>query len=105
VLARRRLSDDTVQRQVQTALAGDSDPCEGKIGFGASEAEDSGAQLIRRADAELTVSRAKHVAVKARANTRLLGRSVDPLVGFTLVTVGECQSVGGARLRAGGRSS
>jgi hypothetical protein len=52
--------------QVQTALAADSDPCKVKVGFAAFEAEDSGAQLIRRSDAELTVSPAlKTQAIKA----------------------------------------
>jgi diguanylate cyclase (GGDEF)-like protein len=41
---------------IQTALAADSDPCEIKVGFAALEAEDSAAELIRRADAELPVS-------------------------------------------------
>jgi GGDEF domain-containing protein len=41
---------------IQTALAANSDPCEIKVGFAALEAEDSAAELIRRADAELPVS-------------------------------------------------
>jgi GGDEF domain-containing protein len=35
---------------IQTALAADSDPCEINVGFAALEAENSAAELIRRAD-------------------------------------------------------
>jgi diguanylate cyclase (GGDEF)-like protein len=42
---------------IQTALGADAEPCEIKVGFAEVEAEDSAAELIRRADAELPVSR------------------------------------------------
>jgi len=42
---------------IQNALAADSEPCEIKVGFAELEAEDSAAELIRRADAELPISR------------------------------------------------
>jgi diguanylate cyclase (GGDEF)-like protein len=42
---------------IQTALATGSEPCEIKVGFAELEAEDSAAELIRRADAELPISR------------------------------------------------
>jgi diguanylate cyclase (GGDEF)-like protein len=41
---------------IQAALAADSDRCEIKVGFAALAAEDSAAELIDRADAELPVS-------------------------------------------------
>jgi diguanylate cyclase (GGDEF)-like protein len=41
---------------IQAALAAESDPSEIKVGFAELEAEDSAAELIRRADAELPVS-------------------------------------------------
>jgi diguanylate cyclase (GGDEF)-like protein len=41
---------------IQTALAADSEPCEVKVGFAELQAEDSAAELIRRADAELPIS-------------------------------------------------
>jgi GGDEF domain-containing protein len=51
---------------IQTALAADSDPCEIKVGLAALEAENSAAELIRRADTELPVRppALKHAAVK-----------------------------------------
>jgi diguanylate cyclase (GGDEF)-like protein len=42
---------------IQTALAAGSESCEIKVGFAELEAEDSAAELIRRADAELPISR------------------------------------------------
>src|SRR5450755_3035946 len=42
---------------IQTALAADCEPCEIKVGFAELETEDSAAELIRRADAELPISR------------------------------------------------
>ena len=41
---------------IQTALAADAERCEIKVGFAELEAEDSAAELIRRADAELPAS-------------------------------------------------
>jgi diguanylate cyclase (GGDEF)-like protein len=41
---------------IQTALAADAEACEIKVGFAELEAEDSAAELIRRADAELPAS-------------------------------------------------
>jgi diguanylate cyclase (GGDEF)-like protein len=50
--------DDAHQRfnVIQSALAADSDRCEIKVGFAALAAEDSAAELIRRADADLPPS-------------------------------------------------
>jgi diguanylate cyclase (GGDEF)-like protein len=42
---------------VQAALAADPDPCEIKVGFAALTPEDSAADLIERADADLPTSR------------------------------------------------
>jgi len=41
---------------IETALAADPERCEIKVGFAALAAEDSAAELIRRADAELPAS-------------------------------------------------
>ena len=41
---------------IQSALAADPDQCEIKVGFAALEADDSAAELISRADAELPIS-------------------------------------------------
>ncbi len=41
---------------IQTALADDPDPCEIKVGLAALKADDSAAELLQRADAELPTS-------------------------------------------------
>jgi diguanylate cyclase (GGDEF)-like protein len=50
--------DSVCQRfgQIQTALAADPDQCEIRVGFAALAEEDSAAELIKRADAELPAS-------------------------------------------------
>ena len=50
--------DDARQRfaEIETTLKADPDPCEIRIGFAALAPEDSPAELIQRADAELTTS-------------------------------------------------
>ena len=51
---------------IQTALGADAEPCEIKVGFAELEAEDSAAELIRRADAELLVSRPEGRGLQGR---------------------------------------